>query len=104
MGGSKAVWIFSENSSILGAEASLKGTPFMEHAFLFLILLDSVFIGYLPLPPVLLCQDKFKLSVDILGVDIVDKGHQVGVVDSIAQHSKEDAVRNVGHHGQAGYG
>ena len=61
-----------------------------------------LFIEYLPLPPVFDCQDKVKLSVGVLGVDIVDPGHQVGVVDSIAQHSEEHVVRNVCHHGQAG--
>ena len=60
-----------------------------------------LFIEYLPLPPVFDCQDKVKLSVGVLGVDIVDPGHQVGEVDPVAQHSEEDAVRNVRHHGHA---
>ena len=58
-------------------------------------------IEYLPLPPVFDCKDKVKLSVGVLGVDIVDPGHQVGEVDPVAQHSEEDAVRNVCHHGHA---
>ena len=59
------------------------------------------FHGYLPLSPVFVCKVELEIIVGILRVDIVDAWHEVGEVDSLAQHSKEDVVRNVCHHSHA---
>ena len=60
--------------------------------------ISKKFHGYLPLSPVFVGEHEVELIVGVLCVDLVDPGHQVGQVNSVAQHPKEDVVWNICHH------